>query len=135
MAWRGIIFHDLPQQKLFASGEESLRVSAVKALRVLRFDYGSAERETRNRRSADIPVRSVAESSRADRNVRAPMPLGIEPFGIIRESQRDSDPKPRVASRELPWEKRVVSANPNDSAIWHQRTCQMSLSVVVPFVG
>ena len=35
------------------------------------------------------------------------------PFGIIRESQRDSDPKPRVASRELPWEKRVVSANPN----------------------
>ena len=43
------------------------------------------------------------------------MPLGIEPmpFGIIRESQRDSDPKPRVASRELPWEKRVVSANPN----------------------
>ena len=60
-------------------------------------------------------VRSVAESSRADRNVRAPMPLGIEPmpFGIIRESQRDSDPKPRVASRELPWEKRVVSANPN----------------------
>ena len=25
----------------------------------------------------DIPVRSVAESSRADRNVRAPMPLGI----------------------------------------------------------
>ena len=44
-----------------------------------------------------------------------PMPLGIEPmpFGIIRESQRDSAPKPRVASRELPWEKRVVSANPN----------------------
>ena len=43
------------------------------------------------------------------------MPLGIEPmpFGIIRESQRDSAPKPRVASRELPWEKRVVSANPN----------------------
>ena len=35
------------------------------------------------------------------------------PFGIIRESQRDSAPKPRVASRELPWEKRVVSANPN----------------------
>ena len=43
------------------------------------------------------------------------MPLGIEPmpFGIIRESHRDSAPKPRVASRELPWEKRVVSANPN----------------------
>ena len=35
------------------------------------------------------------------------------PFGIIRESQRDSAPKPRVASRELPWEKRVVPANPN----------------------
>ena len=34
------------------------------------------------------------------------------PFGMIRaESQRDSAPKPRVASRELPWEKRVVSAN------------------------
>ena len=34
------------------------------------------------------------------------------PGGIIRaESQRDSVPKPRVASRELPWEKRVVSAN------------------------
>ena len=36
------------------------------------------------------------------------------PFGMIRaESQRDSAPKPRVASRELPWEKRVGSANPN----------------------
>jgi len=36
------------------------------------------------------------------------------PCGISRaESQRDSAPKPRVASRELPWEKRVVSANPN----------------------
>ena len=36
------------------------------------------------------------------------------PFGNSRdESQRDSAPKPRVASRELPWEKRVVSANPN----------------------
>ena len=36
------------------------------------------------------------------------------PCGISRaESQRDSDPKPRVASRELPWENRVVSANPN----------------------
>ncbi len=34
-------------------------------------------RQSRNRRSADIPVRSVAESSPADRNVRAPMPLGI----------------------------------------------------------
>jgi len=44
------------------------------------------------------------------------MPLGIEPmpFGNSRaESQRDSAPKPRVASGELPWEKRVVSANPN----------------------
>ena len=42
------------------------------------------------------------------------MPLGIEPmpFGNSRKSQRDSAPKPRVASRELPWEKRVVSANP-----------------------
>ena len=45
-----------------------------------------------------------------------PMPLGFDPMpcGISRaESQRDSDPKPRDASRELPWEKRVVSANPN----------------------
>ena len=33
------------------------------------------------------------------------------PFGNSREFQRDSAPKPRVASRELPWEKRVVSAN------------------------
>ena len=51
------------------------------------------------------------------------MPLGIEPmpFGIIRESQRDSDPKPRVASRELPWEKRVVSANPNDCGAMAER--------------
>ena len=60
------------------------------------------------------------------------MPLGIEPmpFGNSRESQRDSAPKPRVASRELPWEKRVVSANgvvvrwrregtTTDSDIWH----------------
>ena len=40
-----------------------------------------------------------------------PMPLGFEPMpcGNSRESQRDSAPKPRVASRcELPWEKRVV---------------------------
>ena len=29
------------------------------------------------------------------------------------ESQRDSVSMPRVASRELPWEKRGVSANPN----------------------
>ena len=29
------------------------------------------------------------------------------PCGIIRESQRDSAPKPRIASRELPGEKRV----------------------------
>ena len=35
------------------------------------------------------------------------------PFGNSRESQRGSAPKPRVASRELPWEKRVVLANPN----------------------
>ena len=44
------------------------------------------------------------------------MPPGFEPlpFGnSSAESQRDSVPKPRVASRELPWEKRVVSANPN----------------------
>ena len=42
------------------------------------------------------------------------MPLGFDPCGMIRaESQRDSAPKPRVASRELPWEKRVVSVNPN----------------------
>ena len=41
--------------------------------------------------------------------------------GIVRaESQRDSDPKPRIASRELPWEKRVVSPNPNDSARWRR---------------
>ena len=41
------------------------------------------------------------------------------PFGMIRaESQRDSAPKPRVASCELPWEKRVVSANPNGVASW-----------------
>ena len=34
------------------------------------------------------------------------------PCGVSRaESQRDSAPKPRVASRELPWEKRVGSAN------------------------
>jgi hypothetical protein len=38
------------------------------------------------------------------------------PFGNDRESQRDSAPKPRVASRELPWEDRVVAANPN--GIW-----------------
>ena len=43
------------------------------------------------------------------------------PFGIIRESQRDSAPKPRVASRELPWEKRVVSANPNDCGAMAER--------------
>ena len=51
------------------------------------------------------------------------MPLGIDPmpFGIIRESQRDSAPKPRVASRELPWEERVVSANPNGVAARWQR--------------
>ena len=43
----------------------------------------------------------------------SPMPPGFEPlpFGNSRaESQRDSAPKPRVASRELPWEKRVMSA-------------------------
>ena len=40
--------------------------------------------------------------------------LAAMPFGNSRdESQRDSAPKPRVASRELPWEKPVVSANPN----------------------
>ena len=46
----------------------------------------------------------------------SPMPPGFEllPFGnSSAESQRDSGSKPRVASRELPWEKRVVSANPN----------------------
>jgi len=45
-----------------------------------------------------------------------PMPPGFEPlpFGnSSAESQRDSGSKPRVASRELPWEMRVVSANPN----------------------
>ena len=43
------------------------------------------------------------------------MPLGIDPmpFGIIRESQRDSAPKPRVASRELPWEKAGGVGQPN----------------------
>ena len=44
-----------------------------------------------------------------------PMPPGFEPlpFGnSSAESQRDSVPKPRVASRELPWEKRVAAANP-----------------------
>ena len=36
------------------------------------------------------------------------------PFGNSRaESQRDSVPKPRVARGSHPWEKRVVSANPN----------------------
>ena len=35
------------------------------------------------------------------------------PFEDSRESQRDSAPKPRVARHELPWEKRVVAANPN----------------------
>ena len=29
-------------------------------------------------------------------------------------------PPRRVASRELPWEKPVVSANPNDNAIWRR---------------
>ena len=56
------------------------------------------------------------------------------PGGIIRaESQRDSVPKPRVASRELPWEKRVVSANPNGVvARWRRGDTTPS---VVPFGG
>ena len=40
--------------------------------------------------------------------------MGVPHEGYSRESLRDSGPKPRVASRELPWEKRVVSANLND---------------------
>ena len=47
-------------------------------------------------------------SDSLNRQTGDPMPLG-NPL----ESQRDSAPKPKVASRELPWEKRVVSANPN----------------------
>ena len=56
------------------------------------------------------------------------------PFGMIRaESQRDSAPKPRVASRELPWEKRVVSANPNGVVVrWRSGDTTPS---VVPFGG
>ena len=51
-----------------------------------------------------------------------PKGMGSIPSGIIRaESQRDSAPKPRVASRELPWEKRVVSANPNDCGAMAER--------------
>jgi len=47
-------------------------------------------------------------------SVKSVSGLAPMPFGNSRdESQRDSAPKPRVASRELPWEKRVVSANPN----------------------
>ena len=63
----------------------------------------------------DILVRSRSLTGTPLSGQECPMPLGIEPmpFGIIRESQRDSAPKPRVASRERPWEKRVVSANPN----------------------
>jgi len=47
-------------------------------------------------------------------NLAAARPAPM-PFGNTRaESQRDSAPKPRVAeSARLPWEKRVVSANPN----------------------
>ena len=48
------------------------------------------------------------------------MPCGVSSA----ESQRDSAPKPRVASRELPWEKRVGSANPFSCAIWrHYNLC------------
>ena len=52
--------------------------------------------------------------------------LAAMPFGNSRdESQRDSAPKPRVASRELPWEKRVVSANPNGVVARWRRWAQL----------
>ena len=61
------------------------------------------------------------------------MPLGIDPrsCGIIRaESQRDSAPKPRVASRELPWEKRVVAANPNGVVVrWRRGALSLGLEI------
>ena len=58
-------------------------------------------------------------SDSLNRQTGDPMPLG-NPL----ESQRDSAPKPKVASRELPWEKRVVSANPFSCAIWrHYNLC------------
>ena len=50
------------------------------------------------------------------------------PKGIVSSS-------PATESARLPWVSVRAILNPNDSAIWHQRTCQMSLSVVVPFVG
>ena len=50
------------------------------------------------------------------------MPLGIDPmpFGIIRESQGDSAPKPRVASRELPWEKAGGRSTPTIVVRWRK---------------
>ena len=34
------------------------------------------------------------------------------------ESQRDSGPKPKVATKELPWETRPQANNPNGVAAW-----------------